>query len=68
MTSVFYDDISVFQQYTTQNVQEWFLEYENDSTELPGLSNTPDLNPIEHLGDMLGQQNSFAEPSPQNNL
>lgn len=68
MTSVFNDDDSVFQQYIAQNVQKCFLENQNDSTELPGLSNTPDRNPIEHLGDVLGQQNSFAAPPPQNNF
>jgi len=60
METVFPDGISFFQQdnescHTEKIVQEWFEEHKEFQV-LTWPPNTPDLNPIEHLWDVLEKQ------------
>uniref|UniRef100_A0A671S3R2 Integrin alpha-5-like n=1 Tax=Sinocyclocheilus anshuiensis TaxID=1608454 RepID=A0A671S3R2_9TELE len=47
-------------------VQEWFEEHNNEFEVLTWPPNSPDLNPIEHLWDMLNKQVRSMEAPPRN--
>ena len=58
MAMVIPDGRGLFQQdnapcHTALIVREWFEEHDEVSTVLPWHPNSPDLNPIEHLCDVL---------------
>lgn len=42
-----------------QMVQEWFEEHNNELEVLTWPQNSPDLNPIEHLWDVLNKHVGF---------
>ena len=71
MTMVFPDGSSLFQQdnapcHTAHIVREWFEEHDEVFMVLPWPPNSPDLNPIEHLWDVLDQQVRSTAAPPQN--
>uniref|UniRef100_A0A0E9WSK0 Tc1-like transposase DDE domain-containing protein n=1 Tax=Anguilla anguilla TaxID=7936 RepID=A0A0E9WSK0_ANGAN len=47
-------------------VQEWFEEHDREFKVLPWPPNSPDLNPIEHLWDVLEKQVRSMEAPPHN--
>ena len=65
---VFPDDSGLFQKdntscYTAHIVQEWFEEHDDEFKVLPWPPNSPHLNPIKHLWDVLEHS-----PAPPRNL
>uniref|UniRef100_A0AAY5KPB9 Tc1-like transposase DDE domain-containing protein n=1 Tax=Esox lucius TaxID=8010 RepID=A0AAY5KPB9_ESOLU len=72
MAMVFPDGSGLFQQdnspcHTAHIVREWFEEHDEEFKVLPWPPNSPDLNPIEHLWDVLDQQ-VRSTPAPPRNL
>ena len=68
---VFPDGSGLFQQdnapcHTAHIVREWFEEHYEVFMVLYWPSNSPDLNPIEHLWDVLDQQVRSMEAPPRN--
>lgn len=68
---VFFDNSGIFQQdnmlcHTVRVVRKWFEENEENFTILSWPLNSLDLNPIEHLWDMLDQQIRSAQLPPRN--
>jgi len=61
----FPDGIGLFQQDNAL-FQEWFEEHNKGFEELPWPPNYPDLNPTEHLRDVLDQQIPSMEAPPHN--
>ena len=67
--TVFPNGIGLFQQdnalcYTAEIVQEWFEEHNNEFKVLTWPQHSPDLNPIEHLRDVLDKQVRSMEAPP----
>jgi len=61
MSMMFPVESGLFQQdkalcHTAHIVQEWFEEHDEEFKVLAWPPNSPDLNPIEHLWDVLNQQ------------
>ncbi|KAK3570978.1 hypothetical protein QTP86_031835, partial [Hemibagrus guttatus] len=69
METVFPDGCGLFQQdnapcHEAKMVQEWFDEHNNEFEVLAWPPNSPDLNPIEHLWDVLDKQVRSMEAPP----
>ncbi|KAK3541088.1 hypothetical protein QTP86_012747 [Hemibagrus guttatus] len=61
METLFPDGCGLFQQdnapcHKAEMVQEWFDDHNNQFEELTPPPNSPDLNPIQHLWDVLDKQ------------
>ncbi|CAN9501504.1 unnamed protein product [Ophioblennius macclurei] len=50
--------------YVADSVQRWFEEHDQEFTVLTWPPNSPDLNPIEHLWDLLDKQIQAMEDPP----
>ncbi len=64
MTTVYPSSDAYFQQdnapcHRAQIIADWFLEHENEFT-------LPDLNPIEHLWDVVEQEICIMDVEPTN--
>ncbi|KAK3547569.1 hypothetical protein QTP86_025468 [Hemibagrus guttatus] len=71
METLFLDGCGLFQQdnalcYKAEMVQEWFEEHNNQFEMLSWPPNSPDLNPIQHLWDVLDKQVPSMEAPPRN--
>ncbi|KAK3525669.1 hypothetical protein QTP70_004315 [Hemibagrus guttatus] len=71
METVFPDGCGLFQQDNAQchkakMVQEWFDKQNNQFEVLTWPPNSPDLNPIQHLWDVLDKQVRSMEAPPHN--
>ena len=71
MAMVFPDGSGLFQQdnapcHTEHIVREWFEEHDEVFTVLPWPPIYPDLNPIEHLWDVLDRQVRSTAAPPHN--
>ena len=71
METVFPGGCGLFQQdnapcHKAKMVQEWFEEHNNEFEVLTWPPNSPDLNPIEHLWDVLNKQVRSMEAPPRN--
>ena len=71
METIFPDGCGFFQQDNTpckktNMFQEWFEEHNNKFEVLTWPPNSPDLNPIEHLWDVLDKQIQSMEAPPCN--
>ena len=61
METVFHDDCGLDQQdnvpyHKAKMVQDWFEEHSHEFEVLTWPSNSPDLNPVKHLWDVLDKQ------------
>lgn len=73
MNSVFPDGSGYFQQdsttcCTSDSVQEWFEEHDDEFKELTWPPDSPDLNPMEQLWDVLDKQIRSMNASPLTSL
>ncbi|KAF7666055.1 hypothetical protein LDENG_00118340 [Lucifuga dentata] len=71
MSTVFPDGSGLFQQdnapyHTAKIVQEWFEEHDKEFKVLTWPPNSLDLNPIEHLWDLLEKQVQSMDGPPHN--
>ncbi|MCJ8743381.1 hypothetical protein PDJAM_G00093370 [Pangasius djambal] len=71
MATVFPNGSGLFQQdnapcLTAKIVQEWFEEHDKEFKVLTWPPNSPDLNPIEHLWDVMDKQGQSMEAPPHN--
>ncbi len=71
MTSVYPSSEGYFQQDNApcpkaQILTDWFLEHDNEFTLLKWPPQSPDLNPIEHLWDVVEQESRIMGVQPTN--
>ena len=69
METVFHDDCGLDQQdnvpyHKAKMVQDWFEEHNHEFEVLTWPPNSPELNPIEHLWDVLDKQVRSIEAPP----
>ncbi len=52
--------------HKAQIISDWFLEHENEFTLLKWPPQSPDLNPIEHLVDVVEREIHIMDEQPTN--
>ncbi len=71
MTTVYPSSDDYFQQdnapcHKAQIISDWFLEHDNEFTLLKWPPQSPDLNPIEHLLDVVEREIHIMDVQPTN--
>ncbi len=71
MTTVYPSSDGYFQQdnapcHKAQIISDWFLEHDNEFTLLKWPPQSPDLNPIEHLCDVVEREICIVDVQPTN--
>ncbi len=71
MITVYPSSDGYFQQdntpcHTAQIISDWFLEHDNEFTLLSWPPQSPDINPIEHLWDVVEREIHIMDVQPKN--